>query len=89
MPWEWGRDFLAQPRLRTEGELKLLDFLRKHGSHPALGALIVANEIPSDLVRWMGPSRVRRALEELIELCRAEAPEVLIAYANYPSTEYL
>ena len=89
MPWEWGRDFLAQPRLRTEGELKLLDFLRKHGSHPALGALIVANEIPSDLVRWMGPSRVRRALEELIELCRAEAPEVLISYANYPSTEYL
>ncbi|MDP7654670.1 MAG: hypothetical protein QF706_01295, partial [Roseibacillus sp.] len=63
LPWEWNRDFLAEPRLRTEGELRLLEFLQEHGSHPALGALLVANEIPSDLARWMGPARVREALE--------------------------
>ena len=89
IPWEWSRDFLAEPRLRAEGELRLLSFLREQGTHPALGALVVANEIPSDLVRWMGPSQVRQALEDLIDLCREEAPELLIAYANYPSTEYL
>ena len=89
IPWEWGRDFLAEPRLRAEGELRLLNFLRKHGSHPALGALIVANEIPSGLVRWMGPSKVRTALEEIIDLCREETADLPICYANYPSTEYL
>lgn len=89
LPWEWSRDFLAEPRLRTEGELRLLEFLQEHGSHPALGALLVANEIPSDLARWMGPDRVRQALEDLISLCREEAGELPIAYANYPSTEYL
>ena len=89
LPWEWNRDFLSEPRLRTEGALRLLEFLREHGSHPALGALLVANEIPSDLVRWMGPARVRAALEDLISLCREEAGELPIAYANYPSTEYL
>ena len=67
----------------------MLDFLKTHGTHPALGALIVANEIPSDLVRWMGPSQVRQALEDLIDLCREEAQDLPIAYANYPSTEYL
>ena len=89
LPWEWNRDFLAEPRLRTEGELRLLEFLQEHGSHPALGALLVANEIPSDLARWMGPARVREALEDLIDLCRGTCRELLIAYANYPSTEYL
>ena len=89
IPWEWGRDFLAEPRLRAEGELRLLNFLREQGSHPALGALIVANEIPSDLVRWMGPSKVRNALEEIIDVCREETADLPICYANYPSTEYL
>ena len=90
IPWQWTRDFLAEPRLRTEGEMRLLEFLRAHGSHGALGALLVANEIPSDLVRWMGPVEVREAIEDLIDLCRAECgDDLLLAYANYPSTEYL
>jgi len=90
LPWEWTRDFLSEPRLRAEGEMRLVEFLRMHGGHGALGALLVANEIPSDLVRWMGPLEVRKALEDLIDLCRAECgEELLFAYANYPSTEYL
>lgn len=89
VPWEWGRDFLEEPRLLSEGKLRLLEFLRTHQSHPALGALLVANEIPSDLVRWMGPVAVRESLEELIDTCRRASGDLLIAYANYPSTEYL
>ena len=89
LPWEWGRDFLHDPKLRTEGELRLLEFVHRHGDHPALGALLVANEIPSDLARWMGPVDVRDSIEELIDACRAESDGLLVAYANYPSTEYL
>lgn len=89
LPWEWGRDFLSEPKLRTEGELRLLEFVERFHDHPALGALLVANEIPSDLARWMGPVDVRDSIEELIDACRATSDDLLIAYANYPSTEYL
>lgn len=37
----------------------------------------------------MGPDRVRKSLEELINIGRGIAPNLLFAYANYPSTEYL
>jgi len=89
LAWEWGRDFLHEPKLRTEGELRLLEFVNRFGAHPALGALLVANEIPSDLARWMGPVAVRESIEDLLAACRAEADDLLVAYANYPSTEYL
>ncbi|NNM27978.1 MAG: glycosyltransferase, partial [Akkermansiaceae bacterium] len=89
LPWEWTRDFLYHPRFLAEGETTLTRFLKRQRNHPALGAVFVANEIPSDLVRWMGPREVRLALEELIDSCRRAAPEVALAYASFPSTEYL
>lgn len=89
LPWDWTRDFLDEPKLRSEGELRLLEFLKEHGDHPALGALLVANEIPSDLTRWMGAVDVRDSIEMLIEACRGESKDLLIGYSNYPSTEYL
>jgi GT2 family glycosyltransferase len=49
----------------------------------------VGNEIPSDLVRWLGPRRVLDVLERLIRVGRDVAPGVLFGYANYPGTEYL
>jgi GT2 family glycosyltransferase len=67
----------------------LVKSLLETADHPALAGVYVANEIPSDLVRWMGPVRVREAVEDLIDLGREIAPRLLYAYANYPSTEYL
>jgi GT2 family glycosyltransferase len=63
--------------------------LAELGSHPALAGVFVANEIPSDLVRWMGPAVVLHAVERLIAAGRKLAPQCLWAYSNYPSTEYL
>jgi len=40
-------------------------------------------------VRWMGVSHVRDAIESLIDLGRERAPELLFAYANFPTTEFL
>jgi GT2 family glycosyltransferase len=37
----------------------------------------------------MGPENVKHALENLIDIGRSVAPNLLFAYANYPSTEYL
>ncbi|MGJ8644646.1 MAG: glycosyltransferase [Luteolibacter sp.] len=87
--WRLNEDFLTKPALVSSAHVRLTAFLRESGSHPALGGVYVGNEIPSDLVRWMGPVAVRRTLEEMISLGRSLAPHLLFAYANYPSTEFL
>lgn len=89
VPWPWTRDFAEDASLLSGAELGYHDFLDTHRHHPALAAILVANEVPSGMVRWMGPARVREALEHLIASCREAAPHLLHAYANYPSTEYL
>ncbi len=87
--WRYHEDFLSQPTLLSAARMKLYDWLRAHSKHPALTGVYVGNEIPADMVRWMGPVAVREALEDLIALGRSVAPDLLFAYANYPSTEYL
>lgn len=89
--WEWYRLFLGGPN-RTwleEGRLIIRHALQKWGQHEAVVAFFIANEVPSDLARWMGPSQVRSAIEDLIDEARSVAPWLLVAYANYPGSEYL
>jgi GT2 family glycosyltransferase len=87
----WGQiaDFFRRPGLLSAARVGMVDGLRVIAEHPVLVGIYVANEIPADLVRWMGPVRVRQAIEELIAVGRAAAPRLMFAYANYPSTEYL
>lgn len=87
--WASASDFLSHPGRFSAACVALSEHLRMHGTHPALAGVFVANEIPPDLVRWMGPEHVREALEELIALGKSLAPDRLFLYGNYPSTEYL
>lgn len=87
--WAQNVDFLRQPRHLTAATIGLVAALRATGGHPALAGVYVGNEIPPDLVRWMGPARVREALETLISHGRESAPHLMFAYANFPGTEYL
>lgn len=89
LDWDHYGDFLREPCRLTAANIKLVAWLRSHSMHPSLAAIYLGNEIPADLVRWMGPAAVRGAIEGLIELGRSVAPHLLFAYANYPSTEYL
>jgi GT2 family glycosyltransferase len=89
LEWGYPSDFRRRQSLVSEALIKLVNFLNDHGCHPALAGVYVANEIQSDLVRWMGPDYVRGVLEQLITEGRRTAPHLLFAYANYPSTEYL
>src|SRR5206468_349635 len=52
-------------------------------------AYSIANEIPSNIVRWYGARRIERFLAELTDVARQIDPDGLVTYANYPSTEYL
>jgi GT2 family glycosyltransferase len=87
--WRQFEDFISQPSLLSSARIQLCEWLKRHSSHPALAAVYVGNEIPSDMVRWMGPATVRKSIESLIDSGRKIAPHLLFAYANYPSTEYL
>lgn len=87
----WGQtfDFMHRPELLSTAKVTLANALSASGGHPALAAVFIGNEIATDLTRWMGPVKVRQALEELIAQGKALAPRLMFAYANYPSTEYL
>jgi GT2 family glycosyltransferase len=87
--WPQAVDFLKDGRILSAARVALAESLREAEGHPALAGIFVANEVPADLVRWMGPVRVRRALEMLIALGREIRPDLLWSYGNYPSTEYL
>ena len=87
--WEWATDFLGASGAFAGAKVALGKALRRVGQHPALAGVYVANEIPPDMVRWIGPARVREALEELIRLGHHLCPGRLFAYGNFPSTEFL
>ena len=88
LEWSQSVDFLRSGE-RNQAAVELSRVLARTPLHPALAGVFVANEVPADLVRWMGPVRVRRVLEELIRSGRRRRPELLWAYGNYPATEYL
>ncbi len=89
IPWTDHVDFLARRDHRRQIENTVREAAQKYGGHPAVAALLVGNEIEKTLVRWMGPVKVKRFLERLIAIVRAETPHCLVSYATYPSTEYL
>lgn len=89
LDWPWARDFLRDSRGLAAAESTLVEGLSAWGGHPALAGVLVANEVPPDLARWMGPARVREALEHLIRAGRQTRPDRLFAYGNFPGTEYL
>jgi GT2 family glycosyltransferase len=49
----------------------------------------VGNEVPADLVRLHGRTTVEKILGELVDTVHRGAPDCLVTYTNYPSTEYL
>ena len=89
IPWSWDSLFTENLETVKDAHEQLRRFLRANGAHPALGALLIANEIRPDLVRMMGPLAVRSVLEDLIRSCHELSPSLPIAYANFPTTEYL
>jgi O-antigen biosynthesis protein len=63
--------------------------VRACAGHPAVLCYTIGNEIRSSIVRWHGHRRVERCLERLYRAAKAEDPDGLVTYVNYPSTEYL
>ena len=89
LPWDQRVTFLSD-RQRVDGiRREVREGVRTCGAHPAVLSFIVGNEIPASAVRWHGRKKVERFLEKLCHDVKAEAPQALVSYANYPTTEYL
>src|SRR5687767_2469826 len=63
--------------------------VRSCAGHPALLCYALGNEIAAPVVRWLGRGRVESYLERLYRAVKAEDPDGLVTYVNYPTTEYL
>jgi GT2 family glycosyltransferase len=89
VPWSKHRCFLDQADDRRGGRAAVRAAARACREHPALFALSVVNEVPPDVARWLGPARVERFIDELVDVARQEDPAALVTFASFPSTEYL
>lgn len=89
LPWSQHVAFLDSAAIRQQIRDSVIAGVRACRAHPAIFAYLIGNEIPPDMVRWHGAEPVRSFLKSLVACVKAEHPEALVSYANYPSTEYL
>ena len=88
LAWEQHVAFL-DPTVRRSIEDRVRAGVRACAGHPAVLCYAIGNEIPAHIVRWYGRRRVERFLARLYRAVKAEDPESLVTYVNYPTTEYL
>jgi O-antigen biosynthesis protein len=89
LPWEQHIAFLDD-RGRADGIVeRVRSGVRSCRGHPAVFCYAVGNEIPAAIVRWHGRRRIERFIRRLYDAAKAEDPDALVTYVNYPTTEYL
>lgn len=79
------RPFGSLGRIKREIRKKV----RSCASHPAVLCYALGNEVPAQMVRFIGPRKIERYLRVLCDAVREEDPGALVTYVNYPTTEYL
>src|SRR4051812_13896381 len=89
LPWEQHVAFLESRRRSASIEARVREGVRACAGHPAVLAYAIGNETPASIVRWHGRRRVERFLERLYRAAKAEDPDALVTYVNFPTTEYL
>jgi GT2 family glycosyltransferase len=89
LAWEQHVDFLADRRRARDIRRRVADGVASCANHPAIFGYAVGNEIPAPVVRWYGARPVEKHLRDLYLAAKDRAPDALVTYVNYPSTEYL
>ncbi len=75
--------------VRHEARNAAVSFAKRVQGNPVILGVSVGNEVPSDVIRWVGTKPVSRLLSELCALIHDVDPQRLVTYANYPTAEYL
>jgi GT2 family glycosyltransferase len=89
LPWEQHVAFMDDRKTASSIEDRIREMIGEIRGHPALLSYAIGNEIPSSIVRWHGRRRTERFIERLYSIAKKEDPDTLVAYVNFPTTEYL
>jgi GT2 family glycosyltransferase len=89
VPWAKHLCFLDDAAARRAARLAVRQTAERGRLHPCVLAYGIGNEIPPNIVRWLGARRVEHFLAELGDVAKQADPSGLVTYANYPPTEYL
>lgn len=89
IPWAEHVEFLNNRAIRRQIVQTIREAVLKNAGHEAIFGYFVGNEIPTTMVRWLGPRRVIQFVESLINIARQADPRPLYSYASYPPTEFL
>jgi GT2 family glycosyltransferase len=89
VPWPKHLCFLDSEEAQRDARRSVRLAARCGQKHPSVLAYSIANEIPTNIIRWHGARRVERFLTELQDVVKQTDPDGLVTYANYPPTEYL
>ena len=87
--WPKNLTFIGDADLTRQAHDAVRAAARQCGNHPATFAISVVNEIPPDIVRFVGRERVEDFVDDLVATVKSEAPDCLVTFANFPTTEYL
>src|SRR5579872_3540424 len=82
--WAKNLTFIGDEKLTRQAHEAVRDAARICGNHAALFALSVVNEVPSDIVRYVGGTAIEEFIDDLVATAKAEAPDCLVTFANYP-----
>jgi len=72
-------------RVRREARREVEAVSRRLWGADCVLGLCLGNEVPADVVRWVGTRQVAHAIRELAEAVRDVDDEQLVTYANYPT----
>jgi GT2 family glycosyltransferase len=89
VPWARHLCFLDSAGARQEARQAVRQAAERGRHHPCILAYSIGNEIPPNIIRWLGGRRVERFLAELADVAKQADPQGLVTYASYPPTEYL
>jgi glycosyltransferase involved in cell wall biosynthesis len=78
-----------QKAVRKQAREAATAFTKSVARNPAVLGICIGNEVPSDVIRWVGIKPVRELLAELSAVIHDIDPDQLVTYANYPTAEYL
>jgi len=78
-----------QEEVRKQARAAVRSAARRFAGDDSILALSLGNEVPADVLRWVGTNSVARVIDELIDVVKDEDPQRLVTYTNYPTAEYL
>ena len=87
--WPKNLTFVGDREVTAQAHAAVREAARTCGNHPAIFAISVVNEVPPDILRFTGRQKVEQFIDDLVATAKAEAPDCLITFASFPTTEYL